>query len=219
MGKQPLTRARIIAAAITLADREGLPSVSLRRIAARLGVHVTSLYNHVPTKEAVLDGMVEFLIESAGLPAKVSGWEDWVRQFAAGLRRVAHLHPGAVTVLHHRPVQGPKAAKFPEAGLVAFRAAGCNLGEAYNAVKTTALVVLGLMLEDVAQSRRGTPRTRLSALPAGDFRQARQLDKLATRTDVWCFAIDALVAGLAVKLRKKASRPRKSPAARKTKRG
>ena len=67
----PLTRERILRTAVAMADQDGLDAVTLRRIAAELGVHVTSLYNHVPTRDAVTDGIVETLLEEAGLPAGV----------------------------------------------------------------------------------------------------------------------------------------------------
>jgi AcrR family transcriptional regulator len=202
--RRRLTRTRIIAAAIALADREGMAAVSLRRIALQLGVHVTSLYNHVPTKEAVLDGIVEHLMGAANLPEKVSGWEEWVRQFADGLRAVARKHPGAITAFHHRPVQGPEAARFPEAGLESFRAAGFDISEAYSAVKSTALVVLGLLIEEVLSSKGQRAKTNLSALPPERFPQAHELRKIAVQPDVWAYTIDTLVAGLAANLRSKA---------------
>ena len=66
-----LSRENIVAVAIEMADEEGLPSVTLRGIASRLAVHVTSLYNHVPTKEAVIGGIVEALLTEARLPTEV----------------------------------------------------------------------------------------------------------------------------------------------------
>jgi AcrR family transcriptional regulator len=201
--RKPLTRTRIVAAAISLADREGMDAVSLRRIASKLGVHVTSLYNHVPTKEAVLDGIVEHLMTAANLPQKVSGWEEWVREFARGLRAVARRHPGAITAFHHRPVQGPEATRFPEIGLQSFRAAGCDISEAYSAVKLTALVVLGLLLEDVLRSKGRRIKTDLRALPLDHFPQMHQLRKIRPNPDVWAYTIDTLVAGLAINLRPK----------------
>jgi AcrR family transcriptional regulator len=199
--RRPLTRTRIIAAALALADREGMAAISLRRIASRLGVHVTSLYNHVPTKEAVLDGIVEHLMGAANLPEKVSGWEEWVRQFADGLRAVARKHPGAITAFHHRPVQGPQAARFPETGLQSFRAAGFDISEAYSAVKSTALVVLGLLIEEVGSREGQKVKTDLRALPPERFPQAHELRKMAVMPDVWAYTIDTLVAGLAANLR------------------
>lgn len=178
-----------------------MDAVSLRRIASKLGVHVTSLYNHVPTKEAVVDGIVEHLMKAANLPEKVSDWEEWVRQFANGLRAVARKHPGAITAFHHRPVQGPEAARFPELGLQSFRAAGCDISEAYSAVKLTTLAVLGLLLEDVLRSKGRRLKTDLRALPLELFPQAHQLRKMRPKPDVWAYTIDTLVAGLAAKLR------------------
>ncbi len=207
--RRPLTRTRIIAAAIALADREGMAAVSLRRIAARLGVHVTSLYNHVPAKEAVLDGMVEHLMGVANLPEKVSGWEEWVRQFADGLRAVARKHPGAITAFHQRPVQGPQAARFPEAGLESFRAAGFDISEAYSAVKSTTLVVLGLLIEEVGSPKSKKAKTDLRALPPERFPQAHELRKMAVKPDVWAYTIDTLVAGLAANLRSARARHRR----------
>ncbi len=201
MRRHPLTKERIVATAIELADREGLAAVSLRQIANRLDVHVTSLYNHVATKEALLDAVVEKLMLDAKLPAKVSGWEDWVRQFGKGLRRAAHKHPGAIAALYYRPVQGTTAARFPELGLAVFRAAGCDINDAYSAVKATALVVLGLLLEEVAPAGGTVPETDINALPATRFPQANELRKLSPGIDIWKFTIEALISGLAAKLK------------------
>jgi AcrR family transcriptional regulator len=100
------TAAMLGGPALQLADREGLEAVTLRGLASHLGVHVTSLYNHVLDKEAVLDGMVEHLIQEANLPTGNMEWEEWIRRFAAAIRAVAHKHPGAFTVFHHRPGTG-----------------------------------------------------------------------------------------------------------------
>src|SRR3954454_2603334 len=102
----PLTRDGIIRAAVELADREGIDAVTLRRIAAELGVHVTSLYNHVPTREAVTDGIVELLLDEAKLPTGPVTWDTWVREFIDGVTGVAATHPGAFHALQQRPVQG-----------------------------------------------------------------------------------------------------------------
>ena len=69
-----------------MADRDGFEGVTLRRIAAELGVHVTSLYNHVPTRDAVTDGIIERLIEEAKLPTSPVPWEEWVRSFKYNCR-------------------------------------------------------------------------------------------------------------------------------------
>ncbi len=87
-------------------------------------MHVTSLYNHVPTKDAVIDEMVNALIAEARLPTGRIGWEDWVRQFAAGMRALGRKHPGAFEAFHHGPATGERAAEPFESGFAAFRSAG-----------------------------------------------------------------------------------------------
>src|SRR3954454_3000213 len=88
-----LTRERILQTAVHLADREGPDAVTLRRIAGELDVHVTSLYNHVPTRDAVTDGIVEVLLDEAKLPLGTISWEDWVRQFTEAVVGIAATHP------------------------------------------------------------------------------------------------------------------------------
>src|SRR6185503_11396267 len=103
-----------------MADRDGFGAVTLRRIAAELGVHVTSLYNHVPTREAVTDGIVELLLDEAKLPTGPVAWDDWVRRFVDGVIGIAATHPGAFHALRQRPVQGARATASFEVALTAF---------------------------------------------------------------------------------------------------
>src|SRR5512138_3624093 len=103
-----------------MADRDGLDAVTLRRLAGELGVHVTSLYNHVPTRDAIVDGIVELLIAEAHLPGNPRSWEEWVREFVAAIGEVAAAHPGAFAALERRPVQGERATASFEAALAAF---------------------------------------------------------------------------------------------------
>src|SRR4051795_6905877 len=115
-----LTRERILRTAVRMADRDGPDTVTLRRIAAELGVHVTSLYNHVATRDAVTDGVVERLIDEAPLPLAPVGWEEWVRSFFTAIGTLATRHPGAFTALQRRPVQGAHATASFEIALAAF---------------------------------------------------------------------------------------------------
>jgi AcrR family transcriptional regulator len=202
MSSPRLNRTQIVAAATKMADEKGLESVTLRGLAARLGVHVTSLYNHVPNKEAVLDDVVECLIVEANLPTEAVTWEDWVRSFAAAMRAVARKHPGAFEALHHRPAQGPRAAETFEAALEAFRSAGFDVASAYGAVKATTVAVLGLVLEDLVRLRTPGLRTDMSALPASRFPRLHEADVVAADADNFAYLIEALIDGFAASLRR-----------------
>ena len=210
MARRQLTRARIVAAAVELADREGLGAVTLRGLASRLRVHVTSLYNHVRDKEDVLDGIVESLIAEANLPTGNIAWDKWIRQFAAAIRAVAHRHPGAFTAFHHRQVHGPRVAESTEAALAAFLAAGFSLTEACGAIKSASIAVLGLVLDDLANLQSPGLRTDLSDSPPERFPLFHEAKAIATKVDASSYLIDTLVKGFASNLRK--SRPQQRPA-------
>jgi len=200
-----LTRERIIATAIELADRDGFEAATLRRIAGELGVHVTSLYNHVPTREAVTDGIVERLIEEADLPAKAAGWEQWVRSFVERIGDVASRHPGAFAALQRRPVQGPRATASFEIALAAFAKAGLATEDAYGAVKATALVALSVGAEKSLASGGVLAETDVEGLPPESFPHLRALRDIGSEDVAWSFTLETLVSGLRAQIRRRKS--------------
>lgn len=191
-----LTRDRILATAVSIADRDGFEAVTLRRIATELGVHVTSLYNHVPTRDAVTDGIVERLIDEAKLPLTPVGWEEWVRTFFWAIGSMAATHPGAFTALQRRPVQGAQAAASFEIALAAFSEAGLSPEETYSAVKATSLMVLSVGLERAMAVQRLLPETVLEDLPVEQFPHIRRAAAISDPEAAWSFSLEVLVAGL-----------------------
>jgi AcrR family transcriptional regulator len=191
-----LSRENIVAVAIEMADESGLASVTLRGIAERLAVHVTSLYNYLPTKDAVLDEMILALLEEAKLPVGRMAWQDWVRQFAAGMRELGRKHPGAFEAFHHGPAKGERAAEPFESGFAAFRSAGFDAASTYGAVKATVVAVLGHVLEDTVPARnRAVARTDVGELPIERFPQVHAINRVAGKTDTFAYLVEALIAG------------------------
>jgi AcrR family transcriptional regulator len=205
MNSPRLSRSAIVSTAIRIADEKGLAAVTLRGIATRLGVHVTSLYNHVPTKEAVFDEMIKTLIVEAKLPTGTVAWQDWVRHFAAAMRTLAHQHPGAFEVLHSRAAQGERAAEAFEAAFAAFRTGGFDAISAYSAVKGTVVAVLGLMLEETIRVRSGLDRTDVSQLPAERFPRVHEVARVADDADTFAYLVEVLIDGFAASLRARRS--------------
>ena len=142
-----LNRDRVLAGAVSLADREGAEALTVRRLADDLGVHPTSLYNHVPSKEAILDGVVERLFADVRLP-EIDTWQDWVRAIASCFRDLARAHPGAFMVLTRRPAETPLAYGITELGLEVFDAGGFSQVDAVQAVRAVSLAVLGCALNE-----------------------------------------------------------------------
>src|ERR687891_2960838 len=91
--RRPLSRRRILEAAVRFVDREGLDALSMRKLGSELGVEAMSLYNHVPNKSALLDGMVEVLLGELEILSENYGWEERIREGYRAFRRLAHKHP------------------------------------------------------------------------------------------------------------------------------
>jgi AcrR family transcriptional regulator len=179
-----------------MADRDGLDAVTMRRIAGELGIHVTSLYNHVATRDAIDDGVVESLLDEADLPTTPVEWEEWVRRFFGAMGRAATLHPGAFVALSRRPVQGARAATTFEVALAAFSKAGLSPVHAYNAVKAAALTAVMMGLERSMAARGELLETVIEALPAESFPQFHALQGNHDTSTAWAFSLETLVAGL-----------------------
>src|SRR3954465_15348638 len=94
----PLSRERVLATAVALADESGLESLSMRKLGQALGVEAMSLYNHVAGKEALLDGMVDLVFAEIDLPAG-GDWKKSLRQRAISMRAALARHRWAVGLM------------------------------------------------------------------------------------------------------------------------
>jgi len=198
-----LTRDSIVETAIAIADRDGFDAATLRRIAGELGVHVTSLYNHVETRDAVTDGIVERLIEEADLPVEPVGWEQWVRCFVGNLGEVAERHPGAFVALQHRPVQGAQATATFEVALAAFARAGLTPEDAYGALKATAFVAISIGIEKSLASAGVLAETHLEELSPAEFPHVYAIGDTESGDEAWSFTLETLVSGLRAQVRRR----------------
>lgn len=118
----PLTRDRVLAAAISLADRKGIEALTIRALAAELDAKPMTLYHHVPGKEAVLDGMVDAIFAEIATPPPDLGWREAVRVRCLSARSALVRHPWSVPLLESRRSPGPVTLHHHEAML------GCLLG-------------------------------------------------------------------------------------------
>ena len=95
----PLTRGRIVEEAIALLDDEGAESLSMRRLAARLGTSTMSTYHHVPDKAALVEAVAEAVMTNLEQPAEDVPWEDAVRRMSRSFRSLTLEHPAAFRVM------------------------------------------------------------------------------------------------------------------------
>src|SRR5262245_9190353 len=103
MRRKPLTRDTILDAAVELLDRHGMERLSMRRLGTALGVEAMSLYNHIPSKGALLDGIHERILLSLDAPAHARTWQAFARQQALALHRALLAHPNAIPLFATRP--------------------------------------------------------------------------------------------------------------------
>ncbi|GGR13001.1 TetR family transcriptional regulator [Actinoplanes ianthinogenes] len=153
--KAGLSRERVLDAALDYVDAHGLPALSMRKLGAQLGVEAMSLYRHVPNKDALLDGLVDRVMETAfaglGEPGP-DGWTRWMRDFAHAMRATLKAHPGVLPLAATRPVNSPGALRMSERWLAGMRAAGLPLGRAMDIVNVVATFTIGHTLAEVGQT-------------------------------------------------------------------
>ncbi|PSL01651.1 TetR family transcriptional regulator [Haloactinopolyspora alba] len=143
-GRAPLTRDRILRAALNYVDEHGLESLSMHKLGAELGVKGMSLYNHVAGKDDVLDGVVETLwteVEDAAPPDP--DWHRGYRQFAHALRDVLHQHPNAAPLITARQVMPIPALRAVRAHITAAVDSGVAEDRAYELLRTLTSYALG----------------------------------------------------------------------------
>jgi AcrR family transcriptional regulator len=115
--RPPLSRERVVLAAIELADAEGLAALSMRSLARRLEVEAMSLYNHVENKEDLLDGMVEAVVAKMEVPHPGARWRAEMRRRALSAYEVLRRHPWASLLIVSRLNVGPMMLRYHDATL------------------------------------------------------------------------------------------------------
>ncbi|GGN17361.1 TetR family transcriptional regulator [Lentzea pudingi] len=151
--REPLTRARIVEAAVRLIEHEGVEAVSMRRLAAELGAGTMSLYNHVPNKAVLVDLAAERLMAEAQ-PYEVDSddWRDHIRAHARAVRAMARRHPRAFVMLATRRLSGEAGFRTIEAALLNFDRAGFRGKIAVGMMRAMVSYLLGTLMREVATS-------------------------------------------------------------------
>jgi len=152
----PLSRERIVRAAIAIADKEGLAEVSLRKVAAKLNAGPMRLYTYTSTKEGLLELMVDSIYgEIAGKAPARGDWRKMLRSIAERTRQAAKKHPWFVDLLGRRPHLGPNALDHYEESLAALSEARGfeNIDDALQAYGTLNAYVVGAIKSDAASLR------------------------------------------------------------------
>ena len=119
-----LSKQRVVAEAVRLADREGVDQLSMRRLAGVLGAGAMSLYHYVANKEELLDAMVDVVFGEIALPPEGTDWQLAMRHRAESARQVLARHPWAIALMESRTSPGPANLRHREAVTACLRRAG-----------------------------------------------------------------------------------------------
>jgi len=203
--RRPLDRRTILEAAVRFVDDEGLDARSMRKLGAELGVEAMSLYNHVPNKGALLDGMVEVLLGELEVPSEGEGWEGRVRGAYGAFRRLAHEHPNVFPLLVVRPPDTMDGVWLVEEFLKTLGEAGFDPETALYAFRALSSYASGYALAEIRGFAMEPADGRLGAstLPRDEFPNIHELDdslKQVDRDAEFEFGLDLIIAGLKAKL-------------------
>lgn len=182
--RRTLSEQAILDAALALLAERGADGVTIRGVAARVGVAPNAVYTYFPDKAAVLEGLVEQLLgrvnhnrfTDAALP-----WRDRIQALALELRAELLAHPGAGRLLLGSPRVGPNAMAVGDTLLSILADAGLDPGNAANAVYVLNVHILGAVAVEVATLGHTQPTRTVTDLETDRFRWGldRLLDGLA----------------------------------------
>ena len=122
--REPLSRERVLNAALALADAGGTDALTMRRLGQELGVEAMSLYRHVANKDAVLAGIVDQVISEITLPPSGDGWKAAMRSRGVAAHQALIRHPWAPALLMSRTNTGPAMLRYIDYTLGVLREAG-----------------------------------------------------------------------------------------------
>lgn len=180
----PLSRARIVRAALGYIDEHGLDALSMHKLGAALDVKGMSLYNHVTNKDDVLDGVVELLWTEVEESAPAEGdWQDALRSFAHAMRDMVRRHPDAAPLLASQSYMAQPALRVVKAHAAALVRGGMAQEHAYAILRTITSYTLGSAFNEVSWSPSdpacGTPNV-------ADLLRPGTPDDLAAVADIFC---------------------------------
>jgi AcrR family transcriptional regulator len=144
----PLNRERVLRAAVALADQCGFESVTMRKLAKELGVEAMSLYNHVGSKDDLLDGMVDLVFAEIEPPPAGVDWKAAMRKRALSTRAALARHRWAIGLMEGRTNHGPANLRLHDAVLGCLRAAGFSLEATVHAYSVQDAYIYGFALQE-----------------------------------------------------------------------
>jgi AcrR family transcriptional regulator len=148
--RAPLSRERVLRAAVAIADATGIGSLTMRSLAHELGVKPMALYYHLANKEEILDGIVDLVFSEIERPSAGGDWRSEITRRAESARRVLRRHPWAIGLLESRKTPGPETLRHHDATIGTLRAAGFSVEMTAHAYALLDSYVYGFALQEAS---------------------------------------------------------------------
>jgi AcrR family transcriptional regulator len=204
--RQPLTRERVLHAALAFADERGLEKLSMRKLAQELGVEAMSLYNHVDNKDDIVGGIVDLVAGEVEPPAG-SDWKAALRESAISAHEALSRHRWAARIWMASVGRGSDRMRHAEAALRCLREAGFSKDLTYHAFHVWQGYALGFTLQELnfphdRESLKAMAATFLREFPTDEFPYlAEHIEQhieppLQEHQDAFEFGLDLILDGL-----------------------
>ena len=148
----PLSRERVLSAAVSLADEGGIESLSMRKLAQKVGVEAMTLYYYVANKDDILDGIVDLVVGEIETPDKGADWKAALRKSAISAHQVLLRHPWACGLMMSPARVRPARLRFMDSVLGSLREAGLSAKLTYLAYHAFDSHLLGFTLWEIGYS-------------------------------------------------------------------
>ena len=208
--REPLTRDRVIEAALRVMDEEGLEAVSMRRVAREVGVEAMSLYHHVEDKEDLLDGICEHVMAEFDFPEPVDDWAENCRRGARAWRRLLQAHPAVMRLFAEQrgPVRSIDSMRPTEFALEILRGAGLSDRDTAQAFHAFGGYIQGFVMMELGSIAGGSDEehmkmhAELAAAMPGEFPALQAVSRYFAECEPdeqFEFGLDLLIRGLEAK--------------------
>lgn len=202
--RAPLTRERVLRAAVALADRSGIEALTMRRLGQELGVEAMSLYNHVSNKDDILDGIVDLVVGDIEVPPTGTPWRPAMRARSISAHESLLAHPWAALLLMSRFNIGPGMTRYLDATLGRLREGGFSIEGALDAWNTLDSHLYGFTLQELNLPFEVEEASQVSAevlatLPAEEFPHVAEVITeimRSGRSEDFEFGLDLILDGL-----------------------
>ena len=164
----------MLSAAIRLADEGGVDSLSMRKLAKELGVEAMSLYNHIASKDDLLDALIDIVFSEIEPPGTAVDWKTAMRQRAISTREALARHPWAVGLMESRTTPGPANLRLHNAVLGCLREAGFSVEMTIHSYSVQDAYIYGFALQE-----KGLPFESTEESAEVARKQVHQLPALA----------------------------------------